>query len=161
MRRIAVTASLLCCLGLVACDDNKQAVQTAQPAVQLPPPVVQLPPTAPVYSETRERSHSEESREDSFYENDSESSYSESSSESYSESDADEYERDEHASIETRDRDHRKNRAVAHVWTDGFGREHVTTAGTEKLYADRAASDPINSKSYRDPWHGYHDDWDR
>lgn len=159
MRRIAVIASLLCCIGLVACDDNKQAVQTAQPTVQLPlpAPVAQLPQQTPIYTETRrQRSRSQESSDDSFYENDSESSYSES----YSESDSDEYARDENDTIEAHDRDHRK-RAVAHVWNDGFGREHASTSGTEQLYADRAAANPINSKNYRDPWYGYHDGWDR
>ncbi|MBI3676742.1 MAG: hypothetical protein HY243_09015 [Proteobacteria bacterium] len=146
MRRIVIVASVLASLGVAACDQQQATVQNAQPVAQLPPPpppVMQPPQQSAPTSQTRRQ---RASRSDgSFYGEDNQT-YTNSAQDENQDNSSD------RSTVETRDR---RVRAVGHLWTDGFGRQHASTSGEEHLYTEHAANDTINAKDYRDPWFGY------
>ena len=147
MRRIVIVTSVLASLGVAACDQQQPTVQNAQPVAQLPPPPppVLQPPQQQISPTSRTRRHRTSRSDDSFYGEDNET-YTDSAQ------DEDQDNSSDRSTLETRDQ---RKRAVAHLWTDGFGRQHVSTSREEDFYAERAASDTINARDYRDPWFGY------
>jgi hypothetical protein len=149
MRRIVVLASFAAALALAGCDQEQPQVQNAQPVAQLPPPPA--PVTQPVQQQNMTASRSRRRR--SEYKSESDSFYGEDK-QFYSGSEEDSYD-DEDGSDRRADRHDDHKRAVAHLWTDGFGRQHISSDDEQAFYAEQASHDTINAKTTRDPWFGY------